>query len=78
MSRGVIKVRSIEEEDAFLGACECGSAWVVAGEEVVPLRGNWYDALVVRCSQCGFVRSAVFDVTAFFEPPTHAWAMAAC
>lgn len=78
MGSGAVSVRSIEEEDAFLGTCDCGSNWAVACEEVAPLRGHWYDALVVRCRTCGVVRSAVFDVTSFFEPPTHAWAMAAC
>jgi hypothetical protein len=77
MSRSVIPVGSIEEEDAVLGTCACGNSWIVAGEEVAPIRGRWYDALVVRCGGCGLVRRAVFDVTSFFSPPTHAWVAAA-
>lgn len=66
-------VLSVDEEDEILGACDCGRAWALAGEMVAPVRGHWYDALVVRCLGCGQVRRAIFDITAFFEPPTHAW-----
>jgi uncharacterized Zn finger protein len=68
-----VVVQSVDEEDAVLGACACGQAWHLAAEEVVPIRNRWYDALVVRCSACGEVRRAVFDITAFFEPPSRAW-----
>jgi len=66
-------VNSVDDEDAQLGVCACGSGWALAAEEVAPIRGRWYDALVVRCRGCGSVRRAVFDITSFFEPPSHAW-----
>lgn len=68
-----ICVRSVEEEDAVLGRCRCGQRWALAAEDVVPLRGRWYDALVLRCVYCGSSHNALFDITAFFEPPSHAW-----
>lgn len=74
MAERVLVVQSVDEEDVVLGACPCGSRWTIAGEEVAPVRHRWYDALVVRCSNCGQVRRAVFDITPFFDPPTHAWA----
>lgn len=71
-----VRVRSVDEEDAILGRCRCGSRWALAAEEVAPLRSRWYDALVVRCVSCGAVQRALFDITAFFEPPSHAWLQA--
>lgn len=72
-----IAVDSIDEEDHALGECACGGAWSLASEDVAPIHGHWYDALVVRCTGCGDSRRAIFDVTRFFTPPTHAWARAA-
>ena len=72
-----LAVDSIEDEDRALGACGCGGAWSLASEDVAPIHGHWYDALVVRCNQCGEHRRAIFDVTPFFTPPTHAWTRAA-
>lgn len=68
-----VRVGSVDEEDAILGNCSCGSGWSLAAEQVVPIRNRWYDALVVRCVRCGDVRSALFDITPFFEPPSRAW-----
>lgn len=73
-----IAVRSVEEEDEILGVCACGSAWRLVAEQVVPIRNHWYDALVVRCSRCGEVHRAVFDITPFFAPPSNAWVRTAC
>jgi hypothetical protein len=69
----IVVVESVDEEDAVLGRCVCGCGWSVVGEEVAPVRDHWYDALVVRCVGCGQVRRKIFDITPFFEPPTHAW-----
>ena len=69
----IVVVKSVDEEDAVLGRCACGCGWAVIGEEVAPVRDHWYDALVVRCVGCGQVRREIFDITPFFEPPTHAW-----
>lgn len=66
-------VESVDEEDVVLGRCACGSEWTLVGEEVAPVRDRWYDALVVRCVACNQVHREIFDITAFFEPPTHAW-----
>ncbi len=71
-----VSVKSVDEEDNLLGACPCGSGWCLAAEEVVPLQDRWYDALVVSCPACGSVARAVFDITSFFAPPTHAWVTA--
>lgn len=68
-----VVVESVDEEDAILGRCTCGSDWALVGEEVAPVRDHWYDALVVRCVGCNQVRRQIFDITAFFDPPTHAW-----
>jgi hypothetical protein len=68
-----VEVPSIDAEDELLGCCECGGKWLVRAEDVAPIRNHWYDALVVACSRCGRCRRAVFDVTAFFSPPTYAW-----
>ena len=70
-------VESIEDEDRVFGICSCGSTWSVAHEDVVPLRGRWYDALVMKCRSCGAVVQAVFDVTPFFQPATFAWVRSA-
>jgi hypothetical protein len=69
-----ILVDSVDAEDRALGACACGGSWTLASEDVAPIGGRWFDALVVRCGRCGEHSRAVFDVTTFFEPPTHAWA----
>ena len=68
-----VRVCSVDEEDAILGLCRCGNRWALVAEEVVPLRSRWYDALVVRCVSCGSVQRALFDITAFFQPYSHAW-----
>jgi hypothetical protein len=68
-----IPVRSIEEEDALLGTCDCGNPWQLVAEDVVPLSTRWYDALVFRCIGCRGTRRAIFDITSFFTPPSTAW-----
>jgi hypothetical protein len=68
-----VVVRSVDEEDAYLGTCGCGAPWRLIAEEVAPVRSRWYDALVVGCRSCGGTRRAVFDITGFFDPPSHAW-----
>jgi hypothetical protein len=68
-----VRVASVEEEDAILGACACGREWRLAAEDVVPISNRWYDALVVACPACGEVRRALFDITSFFAPPSNAW-----
>jgi hypothetical protein len=73
VARGVYSVASVDDEDAALGKCPCGDRWLLAAEEVVPLSGRWYDALVVRCAGCGRTKRGVFDISSFFEPPTLAW-----
>lgn len=72
-----VRVASVEEEEHVLGVCPCGSSWALAHEEVVPVRGRWYDALVMKCRTCGSVCRAVFDITPFFEPVSLAWARSA-
>lgn len=67
-------VTSIDEEDRLLGECSCGRPWRLLSEEVAPISGRWFDALVVGCPDCGSRRRAIFDVSAFFSPPTSAWA----
>jgi hypothetical protein len=69
-------VNSIDEEDHLLGQCSCGRPWRLLAEDVAPIRGRWFDALVMGCSDCGDRRRAVFDVSAFFEPRTSAWVRA--
>ncbi len=73
----VVKVDSIDEEDAILGVCgcACGREWRLAAEEVVPIMNRWYDALVVTCPACGEIRRALFDITSFFSPPSNAWTL---
>lgn len=72
----VHKVGSIDEEDTLLGICECGTAWTLAAEVVVPIGTRWLDALVVRCLVCDRVRRALFDITEFFHPKGTAWTRA--
>lgn len=69
----VLVASSVAHEDVLLGTCECGGSWRLSYEEVVPLSGRWFDAIVMRCATCGEYRRAVFDITSFFEPPTLAW-----
>ena len=71
-----VRVTSIDDEDRLLGACSCGRPWCLLAEDVAPIRGRWFDALVVGCPDCGGRVRAIFDVTAFFEPQTSAWARA--
>lgn len=77
MRRTAIPVRSVDEEDAWLGNCDCGNSWRLVAEDVVPLSHRWFDALVLSCSRCGGTRRAVFDITSFFTPPSSAWARVA-
>lgn len=72
--REIVRVTSIDEEDEHLGRCECGGDWRVRAEDVVPLNGRWYDAVVVVCQTCGRANRAVFDVTQFFVPNPGVWA----
>lgn len=64
-----ISVRSIAEEDRHLGACPCGGSWKLAAEDVVPLGGRWYDALVMKCQRCGDYGRGIFDITSFYPRP---------
>ena len=73
MSRTVLIVDSLADEQRSLGKCDCGGTWNLLMEDVVPLESRWYDALVVRCDRCGTVDRALFDITAFFEPKGLAW-----
>jgi hypothetical protein len=69
----VANAASIEDEEAVLGICECGADWSLMSEHVIPLRGRWYDSLVVACPICGRYRRAVFDITSFFVPAPKVW-----
>src|SRR5206468_6806476 len=69
----IVTVNSIAEEDSHLGKCECGGAWSLASEDVLPLHGRWLDALVMRCDLCARYRRGLFDITSFFHPPTRSW-----
>ena len=77
MGRRAIEVTSIDEEDALLGECPCGSGWLLVSEYVVPIAKRWYDALVLCCSTCGSSRRAIFDISSFFVPQSKAWVRAA-
>jgi hypothetical protein len=64
-----MSVDSIEEEEAAIGACECGAVdRATVSEELMPLDSRWYDSLVFRCRRCGRFTARVFDVTSFYEP----------
>lgn len=77
MRRTAVAVRSVEEEDAWLGTCDCGHPWRLVAEDVVPLSNRWFDALVMGCTGCVRTRRAIFDITSFFNPPSSAWARVA-
>lgn len=77
MRRTAIPVRSVDEEDAWLGNCNCGDSWRLVAEDVVPISHRWFDALVLSCRRCGGTRRAIFDITSFFTPPSSAWARVA-
>jgi hypothetical protein len=69
-----VRVDSIEEEEAAIGVCHCGSARrATVSEEMLPIRSRWYDSLVLRCQHCGSFVARVFDVTSFYEPRPGIW-----
>ena len=70
----VAVANSVCEEDAAMQVCECGGAWSLVSEAVVPLRGHWYDSLVGRCSSCSAQARWVFDITSFYRPHPRVWA----
>jgi len=72
---GPVAVLSVEEEEALVAPCrKCGaSAVVVVSEDLWPIAGRWYDALVFRCDACRAVAPWVFDITAFYEPAPGLW-----
>ena len=72
----MLAVSSIEEEEAYLGACtDCGGKWAVVHESVHPLSGGrWADELVMRCAGCHTAVSLVFDITSFFVADPRVWA----
>jgi hypothetical protein len=70
----VPNVKSIAEEERLLGSCDCGGAWELRYEEVIPLDGGrWADTLVFRCVTCGTLRRGIFDVTALMEVAPRVW-----
>jgi hypothetical protein len=68
-----IPVASLDEEVLQLGCCSCKRKWRLACEDVIPLSGHWYDALILTCPSCGLVKRAIFDITPFFDPRGRAW-----
>ena len=69
-----LRVDSIEEEEAALGRCPCGSVdRATVSEDLMPLDSRWYDSLVLRCRRCGAFTARVFDVTSFYEPRPGLW-----
>lgn len=64
-----IRVNSIEEQEALITPCACGSnRLLTASEELSLVRRRWYDLLVVACAVCGRTSPWLFDVTSFYEP----------
>lgn len=69
-----VRVDSVDEEEAVIGVCDCGSATrATVSEELLPIRARWYDSLVLRCNGCGQFVARVFDVTSFYEPRPGVW-----
>jgi hypothetical protein len=63
-----VVAKSIEDEEAQMGTCECRGAWSLVGEWLRPSGGRWFDELRVQCVRCGHWRTFRFDVTSFFRP----------
>lgn len=74
MGQTSVAVRSVEDEDAAMGCCECGAAWQLRRNAVEPAAGRWLDFLGVACPSCGSGADFAFDVTAFFEARPGVWA----
>lgn len=70
---GTLDVRSIDEEDALIGACVCGGAWSLSANTVYPARQRWLDSVSVRCPTCGSEMNYVFDISNFFRPRPGVW-----
>jgi predicted Zn finger-like uncharacterized protein len=68
-------VTSVADEERVLDVCPaCANPWRLVSEKLYPLDGRWVDALVVRCSRCGVLRRALFDITSFYDAPAQVWA----
>jgi hypothetical protein len=68
-----VRVRSIDEEDTFIGACACGGAWRLSSNAVYPRARLWLDSVQVACPSCGRRAAYVFDISGFFEPRPGIW-----